>query len=141
MLKIHELDNVEIDLDSGHKYAVRDIKNGENIIKYGQPIGHAITDIKKGEHVHTHNIKTNLAEKITYTYNPKLRSIEKRNDIPTFMGYERANGEVGIRNEIWIVNTVGCVNKVAEELAKRTGARFFFYFNSSRAIFSGDNPT
>ena len=125
MLKIHELDNVEIDLNSGHKYAVKDIANGENIIKYGQPIGHAVTDIKKGEHVHTHNIKTNLADKITYTYNPKLHPIEKRSDVPTFMGYERANGEVGIRNEIWIVNTVGCVNKVAEELAKRTGARFF----------------
>ena len=125
MLKIHELDNVEIDLDSGHKYATKDIANGENIIKYGQPIGHAITDIKRGEHVHTHNIKTNLADKITYTYTPKLHPIDKRSDVPTFMGYERPNGEVGIRNEIWIVNTVGCVNKVAEELAKRTGARFF----------------
>ena len=125
MLKIHELDNVEIDLNSGHKYATKDIKNGENVIKYGQPIGHAITDIKKGEHVHTHNIKTNLADKITYTYTPKLHEIKKIDDVPTFMGYERENGEVGIRNEIWIVNTVGCVNKVAEELAKRTGARFF----------------
>ena len=113
---IHKLDNVEINLENGHKYATCDIKCGENIIKYGQPIGHAVTDIKKGEHVHTHNIKTNLADKITYTYSPKLHEIKKIDDVPTFMGYERENGEVGIRNEIWIVNTVGCVNKVAEEL-------------------------
>ena len=58
---INKLDNVEIDLTNGHKYAIRDIPCGENIIKYGNPIGHAIADIKKGEHIHTHNMKTHLS--------------------------------------------------------------------------------
>ena len=65
---INALDNVEINLDDGHKYALCDISSGENIIKYGNPIGHATADIKKGEHIHTHNMKTNLSGVIEYTY-------------------------------------------------------------------------
>ena len=65
---INKLDNVEVNLSDGHKYALRDIAKGENIIKYGNPIGHATEDIKKGEHVHTHNVKTNLSDKLTYSY-------------------------------------------------------------------------
>lgn len=122
---INPLDNVDINLEDGHKYALRDIAEGENIIKYGNPIGHAICDIKKGEHVHTHNIKTNLAGNLEYTYEPVFYDIPKEDKNRTFMGYVRENGDVGIRNEVWIVNTVGCVNKVAEEIAKATGARCF----------------
>ena len=122
---INKLDNVDINLEDGHKYALRDIKCGEDIIKYGNPIGHAISDIKAGEHVHTHNVKTNLSGNLTYRYEPKFYDIPKENDGRTFMGYVRENGEVGIRNEIWIVNTVGCVNKVAEKLASLTGAMHF----------------
>ena len=122
---ISPLDNVDINLEDGHKYALRDITEGENIIKYGNPIGHAICDIKKGEHVHTHNIKTNLAGNLEYTYEPVFYDIPEEDKNRTFMGYVRENGDVGIRNEIWIVNTVGCVNKVAEEIAKATGARCF----------------
>lgn len=122
---IHKLDNVEVNLKDGHKYALCDIKAGENIIKYGNPIGHATTDIKKGEHVHSHNVKTNLSEQLEYTYEP-VDVPKKKADIErTFMGYVRANGEVGIRNEVWIVNTVGCVNKIAKTLSKRTGAICF----------------
>ena len=65
---INSRDNVKIDIENGHKYAERDIKAGENIIKYGQPIGHAVADIKAGEHVHTHNMKTNLSGKLEYEY-------------------------------------------------------------------------
>ena len=122
---ISPLDNVDINLEDGHKYALRDIAEGENIIKYGNPIGHAICDIKKGEHVHTHNIKTNLAGNLEYTYEPVFYDIPEEDKNRTFMGYVRENGDVGIRNEVWIVNTVGCVNKVAEEIAKATGARCF----------------
>ena len=122
---ISPLDNVDINLEDGHKYALRDIAEGDNIIKYGNPIGHAICDIKKGEHVHTHNIKTNLAGNLEYTYEPVFYDIPEEDKNRTFMGYVRENGDVGIRNEIWIVNTVGCVNKVAEEIAKATGARCF----------------
>ncbi len=122
---INKLDNVEISLSNGHKFAVCDIKKGENIIKYGQPIGHAICDIKKGEHVHTHNLKTNLSGNLKYTYKYKDYGVSPQENAPTFEGYVRENGDVGIRNEIWIVNTVGCVNKVAEKLASITGAKCF----------------
>ncbi len=124
-MKIHYLDNVEVNLSDGHKYALRDIKNGENIIKYGNPIGHATADIKSGEHIHSHNMKTNLSSNLTYNYEPdytpnRLTLVNK-----TFMGYVRENGDIGIRNEIWIIPTVGCVNKIAKSLAERTGAHQF----------------
>ena len=122
---INKLDNVDINLADGHKYALRDIKCGENIIKYGNPIGHAICDIKAGEHVHTHNTKTNLSGNLEYTYEPHFYEMEKAEDERYFMGYVRENGDVGIRNEVWIVNTVGCVNKISEKLATLTGARYF----------------
>lgn len=124
-MKIHKLDNVEVNLKDGHKYALCDIKCGENVIKYGNPIGHAITDIKKGEHVHTHNLKTNLKDTLTYTYAPEFKAPEKIDTDETFMGYVRENGDVGIRNDIWIINTVGCVNKIAEKLSNLTGAFCF----------------
>ena len=122
---INKLDNVDINLEDGHKYALRDIKCGEDIIKYGNPIGHATCDIKQGEHVHTHNVKTNLSGNLEYTYEPKFYDTPVVPTDRTFMGYVRENGDVGIRNEIWIVNTVGCVNKIAEKIATRTGARYF----------------
>ncbi|MBQ9978561.1 MAG: altronate dehydratase [Clostridia bacterium] len=122
---INKLDNVDINLENGHKYALRDIKAGENIIKYGNPIGHAIVDIAKGEHVHNHNIKTNLSGNLEYKYDPHFYDIEEEDKSRTFMGYVRKNGDVGIRNDVWIVVTVGCVNKVAEQIAKETGALHF----------------
>ena len=122
---INKLDNVDVDLSDGHKYALRDIKAGENVIKYGNPIGHATADIKKGEHVHTHNLKTNLSDNLEYTYTPKLSRLPDMEKGRTFRGYVRKNGDVGIRNDIWIVNTVGCVNKIAERLAALTGALAF----------------
>lgn len=122
---INEMDNVEVNILNGHKYAVCDIQKGENIIKYGHPIGHAVCGIKKGEHVHTHNMATNLSEKITYTYEPAGNFCKTTKSELTFMGYRRKNGGVGIRNDIWIVNTVGCVNKTAQILAEKTGAKYF----------------
>ena len=124
-MKINSLDNVVVNLEDGHKYADRDIKSGENIIKYGCPIGHATEDIKKGDHVHTHNVKTNLNEKLEYVYEPEFYDIPELKTDKTFMGYVRENGDVGIRNEIWIINTVGCVNKIAERIAEKTGAYYF----------------
>ena len=123
-MQIHKLDNVEV-RENGHKYALIDIKEGENVIKYGSPIGHATCDIAKGEHVHTHNVKTNLCGNLEYTYNYKDYGFVSVDSQFYFDGYRRPNGDVGIRNDIWIVNTVGCVNKVAEALAKETGAKFF----------------
>ena len=122
---INKLDNVDINLEDGHKYALRDIKCGEDIIKYGNPIGHATCDIKAGEHVHTHNVKTNLSGNLEYSYDPKFYDTPSCPTDRTFMGYVRENGDVGIRNEIWIVNTVGCVNKISQKLSELTGARYF----------------
>ena len=124
---INNKDNVIINTLNGHKYALHDIPKGENIIKYGQPIGHAICDIKKGEHIHTHNMCTNLSGKIEYSYNPKVYDIPKYHTNSVFMGYKRTDGSVGIRNDIWIINTVGCVNKISERLASITGAKSFVH--------------
>ena len=124
-MQINRLDNVDINLADGHKYALRDIKKGEDIIKYGNPIGHATEDIRAGEHVHTHNVKTNLSGNLEYVYDHKVYDLPVEATDGTFMGYVRENGDVGIRNEIWIVNTVGCVNKVAERIAAATGAFHF----------------
>ncbi len=118
---INKLDNVQINLENGHKYALYDIKAGENVIKYGNPIGCATSDIKKGEHVHTHNMKTNLSGELTYKYSGGATYKYDETD-KTFLGYVRPNGDVGIRNEIWIIPTVGCVNKIAEKLSSLTGA-------------------
>lgn len=124
---IHKLDNVDIDLTDGHKYARQDLQIGDLIIKYGNPIGHATAPIRKGEHIHTHNMKTNLSGIIEYSYTPREdTSCETpATDVPCFMGYVRPNGDVGIRNDIFIVNTVGCVNKISERLAALTGAVAF----------------
>ena len=124
-MQINRLDNVEVNLESGHKHALRDIATGENIIKYGNPIGHATCDIKAGEHVHTHNMKTNLSGNLEYVYEPRFHDIPEERTGRTFLGYVRENGEVGIRNDVWIVNTVGCVNKVSERIAEATGALAF----------------
>ena len=122
---INILDNVEVNLENGHKYATRDIVCGENIVKYGNPIGYATSDIKCGEHVHTHNMSTNLSSEIEYDFKGDFTSNVRTDSERTFLGYLRENGDVGIRNEVWIINTVGCVNKVAKRLADLTGAYHF----------------
>ncbi|HHV97379.1 MAG TPA: altronate dehydratase [Clostridiaceae bacterium] len=161
-------------IKAGHKVAIRDIAEGENIVKYGYPIGHATKKINIGEWVHTHNLQTNLEGKLDYSYiKDKLVKEKQRNglksqnehesnysnefishpsndygnvnkysspnnyssntdnygsnaEIPvsTFMGYVREDGSVGTRNEIWIINTVGCVNKTAEILVKEANRIF-----------------
>ena len=108
------------EIPKGHKIAVKDIAEGENIIKYGFPIGHATTAIPAGSWIHTHNLKTNLSGMLEYTYEPNLSAYPEfpEGKDATFDGYVRKNGDVGIRNEIWIVNTVGCVNQSSEVLAR-----------------------
>lgn len=121
---INEKDNVCVDLKTGHKKAIVDINKGEDIIKYGFSIGVATTDIKYGELVHTHNVKTKLGDLLSYDYEPDFAIHEKK--IPfEIEAYERQNGEIGIRNDIWIVPTVGCVNSIAKKLAAETGAFSF----------------
>lgn len=104
------------DTPAGHKVLTADAPEGSNIIKYGYPIGHAITDLKAGTWVSENNLKTNLAGTLSYEYHPVADSLDIAHEDLTFQGYRRANGEVGVRNEIWIVPTVGCVNGIAERL-------------------------
>ena len=120
-MKIHPHDNVEV-RENGKKYALANIPKGENIIKYGFPIGHAAKDIGAGDKVDENNVRSNISGTGEWSY-------EKRQTTPvgiksgSFLGYPRKNGEVGIRNELWIVPTVGCINDVAEALAKKHGAK------------------
>ena len=137
---INKLDSVEVRPENGHKYAVRPIKKGDKVIKYGQVIGIATEDIGVGEHVHSHNMKTSLEGKLEYVYDRKMYETVKAEGELYFNGYVRENGDVGIRNDIWIINTVGCVNKIAEKLASLTGAKSFTHpFGCSQL--GGDHKT
>ena len=116
---INDLDNVEVRED-GHKYARRDIAADENIIKYGMPIGHAVRAIAKGEHVHVHNVKTNLGDVLEYRYEPEFADVARR-PAPTIRAYRHSDGRIGIRNDLWVIPLVGCVNRLAERLAQSCG--------------------
>ena len=116
-----ELDDLTLllkeDIMQGHKFALKDLNTNDLIIKYGNPIGHATTEISAGSWIHTHNLKTNLGVLLTYTYNKNVSRLPER-DARYFHGYRRKNGRVGVRNEIWIIPTVGCVNNVATAIEK-----------------------
>jgi altronate hydrolase len=139
-IRIHEDDNVAValrpiakgeqltvgqyqvttleEIPQGHKFALKAIAAGEDVIKYGFRIGNAKEDIPAGGWVHVHNIKTALGDLLTYTYEP-IGSSLKETEHAYFDGYRRANGKVGVRNEIWIIPTVGCVNSIARALEKQ----------------------
>ncbi|MDD6030843.1 MAG: altronate dehydratase family protein [Kiritimatiellae bacterium] len=116
---IHPKDNVEVRED-GHKYARRPIAAGENVIKYGMPIGHATCDIAVGEHVHVHNVRTNLGEVLEYRYEPEFEDVTPV-PAPTIRAFRHPDGRIGIRNELWVIPLVGCVNRLAERLAQSCG--------------------
>lgn len=120
-MRIHPNDNVEVH-DDGQKYALKEIRAGENIMKYGFPIGHAKVDIAVGQKVDPSNLRSNLSGLGKWEYIP-FTMPEKTVKEATFKGYLRGNGDAGIRNELWIVPTVGCANGVAQKLAKLTGAK------------------
>mgnify|MGYP002559106081 FL=1 len=106
------------DIAQGHKFALKDIKKDHPIIKYGYPIGIAKEDIKQGSWIHTHNMKTGLNDLLTYSYHRNVQELEP-SEKRTFMGYRRKNGKVGVRNEIWIIPTVGCMNNVATSIERQ----------------------
>lgn len=103
------------DIPQGHKVALKDIGEGEDIIKYGFSIGHALSGISAGQWVHTHNAATNLSGEVEYSYHP-THPVIGRVEPETFKGFLRKDGRAAIRNEIWIIPTVGCVNDVAKKL-------------------------
>ena len=119
--EIIEVDGIKValnqDTPAGHKVLIKDVRQGEDIIKYGYPIGHAREDLKAGDWVNENNLKTNLSGTLEYTYQPVGEVLSIPFENRTFKGYVRKNGDVGVRNEIWIVPTVGCVNGIAERLA------------------------
>jgi altronate hydrolase len=112
------------DVPPGHKVALRPLAVGEQVMKYGFPIGRATAPIAAGEWVHSHNLATGLSGMQEYSYSPVAPPQPYAGPVPTFMGYRRANGRVGVRNEVWIVNTVGCVNTAAERIARAASERF-----------------
>lgn len=106
------------DIPQGHKFALTEIREGQAVIKYGCSIGIAKEPIQPGSWVHVHNVKTGLGDLLTYTYDKQDTTLEKAEDA-YFQGYRRPDGKVGVRNEIWIIPTVGCVNNVAQAIEKR----------------------
>jgi len=142
MIKIHRDDNVAVaieeikqgenfsagdknitaftDIPAGHKVALFDMDEGTAVVKYGCPIGNTTKSVRAGEWIHTHNLKTGLGDLLSYTYDPVESGIRQ---VPEayFMGFEREDGKAGVRNEIWIIPTVGCVNNVATAMAKEAG--------------------
>ncbi len=136
------------DTPAGHKVLIKDVQEGDNIIKYGYPIGHARQAMKAGDWVNENNLKTNLSGTLEYKYEPVNEELGIPNEGRTFKAYKRANGDVGVRNEIWIVPTVGCVNGIAERLAtqlrKETGCEgidcvYAWHHNYGCSQLSGDH--
>ena len=109
---------VREDIPAGHKLALRDIAEGELVVKYGCPIGRASRAIEAGEWAHTHNLASTLHGAGSYRYQPDFHELPPGGDA-FFSGYRRSDGRVGVRNELWIVPLVGCVNGVARELERR----------------------
>lgn len=116
------LDSISItanhDIPQGHKIALTNIRTSTNVIKYGYPIGHTLKEITRGDWLHTHNVKTNLDGELKYSYQQDIHQVKYPKKNLTFQGYRRANGKVGIRNDLYIVPTVGCVNGTAEYMLK-----------------------
>lgn len=126
LLQINPADNVAvilIDGDAvaprGHKVALRPIAKGEQVIKYGFPIGVATADIAEGEWVHSHNLKTGLGEDLEYEYKPTECPVADAGPAPSVNGYLRADGKMGVRNELWIIPSVGCVSGQANAIVRR----------------------
>ena len=111
------------DVPAGHKIALKPIGEGEAVVKYGHRIGLASEAVEPGAWVHSHNLKTALKPGESYVYEPVSRDAVSR-EVPTFMGYRRPSGRVATRNEIWVINTVGCVNRSAERIARMANERF-----------------
>jgi len=108
------------DIPAGHKFALYDIAEGEDVIKYGYPIGHALRTIAKGELVDHHNIKTNLSGTLDYSAVQRDKAEKaSASSLRTFMGYVRPDGQVGIRNDIWVIPTVGCVNGICRQIVEK----------------------
>ena len=111
------------DIPQGHKFAVCQIPEGAPVVKYGCRIGYASRQINPGDWVHIHNVRTALGDVLEYQYEPQIKELPKSSP-SSFMGYKRGNGGCGVRNELWILPTVGCVNSVARAMEQEAKRRF-----------------
>lgn len=121
-------------IPAGHKMALCDIAEGEDVIKYGFPIGHVLKAVPQGGLIDHNVLKTNLKGLLEYTYRPELTEIVPASEKAFFKGYRRADGRAGIRNELWIIPTVGCVNGVAQNIQKRFEAELASYPGVEKVI-------
>jgi altronate hydrolase len=161
ILRIHPSDNVAValealhagqaaeeeitavsDIPAGHKIAIRAIRSGEAVIKYGYPIGVASGDIRRGEYVHSHNLASAMAATLQRGEFHSADWIAPRGTVNggTFDGFRRADGSVGIRNEIWIINTVGCVNHTATRIAERAAKRLATGESGVEGVYTFNHP-
>jgi len=112
------------DIPKGHKIAIGAAAAGQDVLKYGWPIGRATIDIDIGDHVHIHNVETRLSGVEDYAWKPSPLAPAAAPNDRAFMGYRRRDGRVGTRNEIWVLCTVGCVANTARRIAEKANARF-----------------
>lgn len=141
LLQIHPSDNVAVApaaleagavergitcdaIPAGHKVALMDIEEGAPVIKYGFPIGRATCAIKAGQHVHSHNMSTGLGADTDLFYQPETNPASEETKAPTFMGYRLPDGRAATRKEIWIINTVACVNVPSQRIAEAASREF-----------------
>lgn len=147
--EVIDLDGLTIQLTSdipvGHKFALRNISQGENIIKYGDPIGHAIKNIQQGGLVDHGNVITNLERENqtqpSLTLHPSTLNPHPSpfNPQKSFLGFPRPDGQVGIRNDIWVIPTVGCVNGICRQIVQRAQEQLSI-FNNQLSIISFSHP-
>ena len=143
-IKINPADNVAVAVQdvetasgfvpAGHKVALHDLAEGEDVIKYGFPIGHLLTSVPEGGIIDHTNLKTNLEGLLDYTYEPELTEIAPASSPAFFKGFRRKNGSAGIRNELWIIPTVGCVNGVAQNIQKQFEKEMSDYHSIEKVI-------
>lgn len=157
VIKIHPADNVVVairkidagatidvegsaievldDIPVGHKVALEYVAAGSNLVKYGYPIGRATRDVERGRWLHSHNVATNLSDILEYEYEPVAAASNGIDHaLPTFEGYVRKDGRVATRNEIWVINTVGCVNRAAERIARQANERYADVIDGAHAF-------
>ncbi|MBO5015610.1 MAG: altronate dehydratase [Bacteroidaceae bacterium] len=121
-------------IPAGHKVALNDLAEGEDVVKYGFPIGHLLQAVPQGGLIDHSVLKTNLDGLLEYTYQPDLTEIAPAQTKATFKGYRRADGRAGIRNELWIIPTVGCVNGVVQNIQKQFEAEMAAYPGIEKVI-------
>jgi altronate hydrolase len=137
-LRLTEVDNIVVAIDAltpgfsvfgitprervprGHKMAILPIAREAAIVKYGQVIGFATTDIAPGDWVHEQNVHVHSFDR-AYAYGTEARptALVPEGQRQTFQGFRRANGRYGTRNYIAVLTSVNCSASAARHIARR----------------------